>query len=126
MTGRRPFSELTKHFTPERQARTAAKVRALKAEMPLAELRQARERSQKQLARTLKVGQPAVAKLEKRADMYVSNLRRYIAALGGSLEITARFPEGAVSITNFSDLDNSIEEHRSSAPRTVRDRTAVK
>ena len=58
-------------------------------------------------ARTLKVGQPAVAKLEKRADVYVSNLRRYIAALGGTLEITARFPEGEVNITNFSDIENS-------------------
>jgi transcriptional regulator with XRE-family HTH domain len=111
MTGRRPFSELTKNFTPERRARTAAKLRAFKASMPLAELRQARERSQKELARALKVGQPAVAKLEKRADMYVSNLRRYIAALGGSLEITARFPEGVVKITNFSDLEDSVESH---------------
>ena len=106
MTGRRPFSDLTKNLSPERKARVAAKVRKLKVEMPLAELRQARERSQKELARALKVGQPAVAKLEKRADMYVSNLRRYIAALGGSLEITARFPEGVVNITNFSDLEN--------------------
>ena len=111
MTGHRPFSDLTKKFTPKRKARVAAKVRALKAQMPLAELRQARERSQKELARALKIGQPAVAKLERRADMYVSNLRRYIAALGGSLEITARFPEGAVNITNFSDLETSIEEH---------------
>jgi transcriptional regulator with XRE-family HTH domain len=107
MTGHRPFGELTKNFTPERKARTAAKVRALKGQMALAELRQAREQSQKELARALKVGQPAVAKLERRTDMYVSNLRRYIAALGGSLEITARFPEGAVNITNFSDLGNS-------------------
>ena len=72
-------------------------------------MRQARERSQEDLARELKVGQPAVAKLERRADMYVSNLRRYIEALGGSLEITARFPEGAVSITNFADLGNDQE-----------------
>jgi transcriptional regulator with XRE-family HTH domain len=122
MTGHRAFGELTKNFAAKRRARTAAKVQALRAEMPLAELRQARARSQKELARALKVGQPAVAKLEKRADMYVSNLRRYITALGGSLEITARFPEGAVSITNFSDLENSSEEHRSSAPRRVRNR----
>ena len=112
MTGHRPFSELTKNFTSERKARLAAKVRALKAEMPLAELRQARELSQQELARALKVGQPAVAKLERRADMYVSNLRRYIAALGGSLEITARFPEGVVNITNFCDLGNSVKDHK--------------
>ena len=112
MTGHRPFGELTKKFTPKRKARTAAKVGALRAEMPLAELRQARAQSQQELARILKVGQPAVAKLERRADMYVSNLRRYIAALGGSLEITARFPEGAVNITNFCDLENAAEETR--------------
>ena len=105
MSGHRPFSELTKKFSPKRKGRTAAKLRTLKAEMPLAELRYARERSQDELARTLKVKQPAVAKLEKRTDMYVSNLRRYIEALGGSLEITAKFPEGSVNITNFSDLD---------------------
>ena len=62
--------------------------------MALLELRQAREQSQEDLARELGVGQPAVAKLERRTDMYVSNLRCYIEALGGSLEITARFPEG--------------------------------
>jgi transcriptional regulator with XRE-family HTH domain len=112
MTGHHPFSELTKNFSPERKARTEAKVRVLKAEMPLAELRQARDRSQKELARELKVGQPAVAKLEKRADMYVSNLRRYVEALGGSFEITARFAEGTVNITNFGDLENSRGEPR--------------
>ena len=44
--------------------------------------------------------------------MYVSNLRRYIEALGGSLEITATFPEGRVSITNFGDLGKVVPERR--------------
>jgi transcriptional regulator with XRE-family HTH domain len=109
MTGRRPFKELTASLSPESNARVAARVAELKGEMALAELRLAREQSQQEMARTLKVNQPAVAKLEKRADMYVSNLRRYIEALGGSLEITATFPEGRVKITNFSDLDKSAD-----------------
>jgi transcriptional regulator with XRE-family HTH domain len=104
MTGHRPFKELTKSFSKERTARVTTRVSELKTEMALHELRQARERSQEDLARELKVGQPAVAKLERRADMYVSNLRRYIEALGGSLEITARFPEGSVNIVNFGEL----------------------
>jgi transcriptional regulator with XRE-family HTH domain len=112
MTGHRPFKGLTAKFSPERRARVAARVADLKTEMALAELRQARERSQEELARTLKVKQPAVAKLERRADMYVSNLRRYIEALGGSLEITATFPEGRVKITNFSDLGKAAPERR--------------
>jgi transcriptional regulator with XRE-family HTH domain len=104
MAGHRSFKGLTKGFSPERKARVAARVDVLKKSMALHELRQARERSQEELARELKVGQPAVAKLERRADMYVSNLRRYIEALGGSLEITARFPEGSVNIVNFGEL----------------------
>jgi transcriptional regulator with XRE-family HTH domain len=104
MTGRHPFKKLTEDFSPDQQARVATRIAQLKGEMALSELRQARQQSQQDMARTLNVKQPAVAKLEKRADMYVSNLRRYVEALGGSLEITATFPEGRVNITNFSDL----------------------
>jgi transcriptional regulator with XRE-family HTH domain len=93
MTGHRSFSELTKQFTPERRARIAAKAAQLREAMTLEELRRARELSQEQVAEALDVGQPAVAKLEKRADMRLSNLRRYVEALGGTLEITARFEE---------------------------------
>lgn len=103
MTGHRPFSEITKGFTPERRARAAEKAAALREEMTLEELRKARDLSQEDMAEALEVGQPAVAKLEKRADMHVSNLRRYVEALGGTLEITARFPEASVVISNVGD-----------------------
>lgn len=112
MSGHHPFSELRKRMTPARRARNAEAARRMLAGMALHELRQARDRSQQELARALKVGQPAVAKLERRADMYVSNLRRYIEALGGTLEITAKFPDGAVQITNFSDLADTSGGHR--------------
>jgi hypothetical protein len=36
--------------------------------------------------------------------MYVSTLRRFIEAMGGELEIVARFPDHSVKINNFSDL----------------------
>jgi len=103
MTGHRPFSELTKGFTPQRRARVAAKAAALREAMTLEELRKARSLSQEEIAATLAVGQPAVAKLEKRTDMHVSNLRRYIEALGGTLEITARFPDASVVINNIGE-----------------------
>jgi transcriptional regulator with XRE-family HTH domain len=109
VTGHRPFSELRKRMTPERRARNAEATDRMLASVALHELRQARERSREELARELKVGQPTVAKLERRTDMYVSNLGRYIEAVGGSLEITARFPEGTVNITNFADLDSDRE-----------------
>ena len=98
MSAHQPFRELTKPLSPTRKARIADKVAALKTAMALHELRKTRAVSQDELASKLAVGQPAVAKLERRADMYVSNLRRYVEALGGSLEITARFPDGVVTV----------------------------
>ena len=100
MTGHRPFRELTKDFTPARRARIAARAATLREQMTLEELRKARSLSQEEVAESLAIGQPAVAKLEKRTDMHVSNLRRYIEALGGTLEITARFDKTSVVISN--------------------------
>ncbi len=76
-------------------------------EMPLNELRQARGLSQKMLADILQVQQPSIAKMEKRTDMYVSTLRSHIEPVGGQLEVVARFPDGAVKISNFSDIGDS-------------------
>ena len=98
------FSELREKMSPERRARNAAAAKAVLAEMPLNELRNARGLSQKMLAESLHIQQPAVAKLEKRTDMYISTLRSHIQAMGGELEVIARFPDGAVSISNFSQI----------------------
>ena len=37
--------------------------------------------------------------------MYVSTLRKYIEAMGGHLDIVARFPDGEVRINQFEDLE---------------------
>jgi len=104
MTGHRSFKDLRATMSPARRARNAEATQMMLREMALHELRHARAKSQEELAATLHVGQPAVAKMERRADMYVSNLRRYVEALGGKLEITAKFPDTEVVITQFSDL----------------------
>ncbi|HTT84092.1 MAG TPA: hypothetical protein VMF67_11465 [Rhizomicrobium sp.] len=72
--------------------------------MTLAELRQARLLTQETLGETLRSDRHPIAKMEKRADVYVSNLRRFIEAMGGQLDIVARLPEGAVKIANFSEI----------------------
>ncbi|WP_211470219.1 XRE family transcriptional regulator [Collimonas humicola] len=98
------FSELEAKMSPASRVRADAKFHALLKEMPLHELRHARGLSQKALAAVLHVEQPAIAKLERRADMYISSLRAHIEAMGGELEIIARFPDGAVKIQNFTTL----------------------
>jgi hypothetical protein len=113
MTTHRPFRNLTRPFPPARRRRVADKAAALKTALALYELRKARAVSQTALAERLAVGQPAVAKLERRADIYVSNLRRYVEALGGRLEITARFADGAVSL-DLADAEPGVDN---SGPR---------
>ena len=104
MTGRKSFKALVATMPPEQRAAVEAAKAAMRQEMSLAELRQARKLTQDALSQTLQVGQPAIAKLEKRTDMYVGNLRRFVEAMGGELEIVAHFPDGDVKITNFSEL----------------------
>ena len=99
------FKDLRKAMSPEAQARAHEKAIIMKAELPLAELRQARHLSQVELAEKLDVQQPAVAKMEKKTDMYISTLRNAIEAMGGELEISAHFPEGDVKINQFEDID---------------------
>ncbi len=77
--------------------------------MPLQELRRARQLSQEQLARELGATQPEISKIEHRTDMYVSTLRRFVEAMGGELEIIARFPDGTIEITQFHELDHAKE-----------------
>jgi DNA-binding XRE family transcriptional regulator len=71
--------------------------------LALAQLRKRCAMTQEELAEKLAIGRPAVCKLERRADMHVSNLRRYIEALGGTLAITAHFPDGAVTIADLGE-----------------------
>jgi hypothetical protein len=76
-------------------------------EMSLQELRKTIGKTQTAVAKRLKIGQDAVSKLETRSDMRVSTLREFVKAMGGELELVARFPnrppvrldapEGAVS-----------------------------
>ncbi len=99
------FKTLKAKMSPQVRARAEKKAEKLLEEMPLYELRAARKLTQEKLAVALCVKQAAVSKLERRTDMYVSTLREFIEAMGGELEITARFPEGAVRINQFEDVD---------------------
>jgi len=99
----RNFEELRGKMSPERRAKNEAETERMIREMPLDELRAARELTQEHLARIFKVSQGSISRLERRTDMYVSTLGKFIEAMGGKLEIRAVFPTGSVRITQFED-----------------------
>jgi DNA-binding transcriptional regulator YiaG len=103
MTGRTPFSVLRSRMSPASQAQAREKSMQLEGDMALSELRRAMQLSQEELAATLNINQASVAKMEKRTDMYVGTLRRFIQAMGGELDIIARFPDRSIKIDQFGD-----------------------
>jgi len=102
----KPISHLKKQIDRKVLKAAEVKTKQMLAELPLQELRHARNLSQEQIAATLHVKQAAVSKLERRTDMYISTLRNFLRAMGGDLEINAVFPEGVVKIDQFNLLEN--------------------
>jgi transcriptional regulator with XRE-family HTH domain len=75
-----------------RQAIEARAEELIAEELSLAELRRDLKQSQVDLAKKMGVKQGDVSKLERRSDMHVSTLRRYVEAAGGSLVIVVKVP----------------------------------
>lgn len=104
------FNTLRAKRSPEARERSRRLAAKYRAEMALDELRQAREMTQQHLAKLLGVNQAAISKMERRTDMYVSTLSDFIQAMGGELEVIARFPEGSVRIGQFHTLRSNSRE----------------
>jgi len=98
-----PYEKLRAKMSPEARAASESKTQRILKELRLQELRSARQLSQVQLAKKMKINQSSVSKIENQADMYISTLRHVIKAMGGALEITAIFPDGEVRINQFKD-----------------------
>ena len=97
------FKILQAKMTLAARARSRALAKGMLTEMALQEIRRARQTTQTNLAKSLKINQAAVSKMERRTDMYISTLRTYVEAMGGRLDIIARFDEGSIRIGQFED-----------------------
>ena len=113
------YQRLRKRMDEESRQRAASRAKAMMSEMPLQELRRARQLSQEAMAELLGQRQSGISKIEQRTDMYMSTLRRYIEAMGGHLDVVARFPEGEVRITQFENLE---ADPSASPPHVKRER----
>jgi DNA-binding XRE family transcriptional regulator len=68
----------------------------------IAKLRKDRELTQEELANIMEIRQSAISQIENQEDVLVRTLERYIKALGGELEVRARFPDRVVMLSQFT------------------------
>ena len=85
--------EIMASLPPARRARVENRATELITQERLRRLRMSLGLSQKDLADLLNVTQPAISKMERQKDMQVGTLASIIGALGGTLEIVAKFPD---------------------------------
>lgn len=95
----RSVDELITGLPEARRLKVEAKSQQLAREMidhadSLAEIRRALSKTQVEIARELGVGQVAVAQLERRSDLLLSTLRRYVRATGAELSLVVHTRQG--------------------------------
>jgi DNA-binding XRE family transcriptional regulator len=103
------LKEILDSMTPKQRAEVDRRFKELVNEVEsLKELRRLSAKSQSKIAKKLKISQPAVSKIEKQTDMYLSTLRGYVEAIGGELDVIVRLPNrGPVKVRSLEDVDGA-------------------
>ena len=117
MTGHHPFAELRAKMSPEARVLAEQKAREFRRDINLTMLRQALDLTQVQVAKKMRVKQPEVAKIEKRADMLLSTLAATLRAMGAELKIIASFPDHDIHIQSLGKLKNGARASRVAATK---------
>jgi len=76
--------------------------------MRLKDLRHIVGTPQVRLAAALQVNQAAVSRMENRGDMHISSLAEYIEAMGGELELRAKFEKFEVRIEPSGTVNQKV------------------
>jgi transcriptional regulator with XRE-family HTH domain len=102
----RTLDQIIAELPPDRRDRVEARHPELRREVEgLRELRHIAGKAQAEIATALNIKQPSVSKIEQQADMYLSTLRRYVEAVGGSLELTVKLPaHPPLALHNLGDV----------------------
>lgn len=89
----RNVNDIIRRLTPTQRKKVEARAAQLIAEeMTLRQLRQACRLTQQKVAKSLRIGQEGVSKIERRSDLLISTLRDYVQAMGGQLSLVVEFP----------------------------------
>jgi len=104
-----PLKDVLDALPPKRRAAHERRFKELVDEVEsLKELRRLSAKSQVRIAKKLRISQPAVSKIEKQTDMYLSTLRSYVEAIGGELDVIVRLPNHApLRVRSLKDVDTA-------------------
>jgi len=101
------LNDKMKKLSAARRKKVEARVAELIAEeMSLRDLRRAHKLTQTYVGRALGISQDQVSRIEKRSDLLLSTLRKYVEGMGGSLSIIAEFPDRKpVVLSGIAEVD---------------------
>ena len=85
---------------PARTAAAKAKARRKMEAMLLGEVRKQLGFTQTSIAKAMGVSQSALSQMESQDDLQLSTLRRLVKALGGELDIVARFGDRSIVLVD--------------------------
>lgn len=104
-------AKMTKLGAARRKKVEARAAQLIAEEMTLSDLRRAHKQTQATVAEALDVSQDQISRIEKRSDLLLSTLRKYIEGLGGTLTLTAEFPDREpISLTGFGSIDSESQQ----------------
>ena len=91
---RQKWADIKSRMKPDTRARLEAGARQLSEELHLSQLRKARGLTQEAVAALLGVSQAEISKMERRSELYIGTLKKFIEAMDGELVLAARFADG--------------------------------
>jgi len=119
------LEEFTNDFTPEERALVAARTAELvEEELTLRDLRHAQQLTQERMAELMGVAQENVSRLERRADLLLSTLGSYVAAMGGKLRLVAEFPNRHPVVIALAEITGEAAEKPSRRARASKEHQA--
>jgi transcriptional regulator with XRE-family HTH domain len=110
----RNVNDIIRKLNPAQRKKVEARAAQLIAdEMTLRQLRQACRLTQHRVAKSLRIGQEGVSKIERRSDLLISTLRGYVQAMGGQLSLVVEFPDRKpIILSGITEFTQDSKSHR--------------
>jgi hypothetical protein len=117
----RNVNDIIRKLSPAQRKRVETRAAQLMAEeMTLRQLRQACKLTQQKVARSLRIGQEGVSKIERRSDLLISTLRDFVQAMGGQLSLVVEFPDREpVILSGIAEFTTDLKPVRKHAHAVI-------